>query len=81
MVAMTAQAFAKQLPSPPATPAPATAVSADPYANNADGGRLKFPLAAAAGQNSNAVAAPPAGAINRGAFNAQAWQYGLSTTL
>jgi hypothetical protein len=45
-----------------AKPAP----SADPYANNADAGTTKFPLAAAAGADSRARDVAPAGAGTRG---------------
>ncbi len=64
---LTAQATAQQ---------PAPAVSADPYANNAEAGKLQFPLAPAAGQDSGAFARPPAGAVNSGAFDPKTWKYG-----
>ena len=51
-------------------------VSADPYANNADAGKLSFPLAAAAGQDSGAAKTPLAGAVNTGPFNDKTWKYG-----
>ncbi len=56
--------------------------SADPYANNADPGKLKFPLAAPAGKDSGAIQTAPPGAVNTGPFNAAAWKYGpnFSTT-
>ena len=54
----------------PATP------NADPYANNADAGTLKFPLAAAAGKDSGAATTPLAGAVNQGPFNPSTWKYG-----
>ena len=47
------------------TPPPATA---DPYANNAAAGTLRFPLAAPAGKDSNAKAVPPANAGQQGRF-------------
>jgi 2-keto-3-deoxy-L-rhamnonate aldolase RhmA len=52
------------------------APSADPYANNPDAGTQRFPLAAPAGKDSGAMANPPAGAVNKGAFNEANWQYG-----
>jgi 2-keto-3-deoxy-L-rhamnonate aldolase RhmA len=55
---------------------PAKPISADPYANNADAGKLRFPLAAAAGTDSGAIRTAPAGAANTGPFNADAWKYG-----
>lgn len=50
--------------------------NADPYANNADPGQTRFPLAAPAGKDSGAIATPLPGAVNTGAFNAAAWKYG-----
>ncbi len=41
--------------------------SADPYANNPDAGKQKFPLAAPAGKDSGAKEKPLAGAVNTGA--------------
>jgi 2-keto-3-deoxy-L-rhamnonate aldolase RhmA len=67
-------AFAQAQQAPPATPAPK--VSADPYANNADAGKLQFPLAAAAGKDSGAIRVAPQGANNQGEFNSGAWKYG-----
>ena len=55
-----------------AKPAP----SADPYANNADAGTTKFPLAAAAGADSRARDVAPAGAVNQGPYNPATWKYG-----
>jgi hypothetical protein len=40
--------------------------SADPYANNSDAGKLKFPLAAPAGKDSGAITKAFAGAVNQG---------------
>lgn len=41
-------------------PAPAPKPNADPYANNPDAGKLRFPLAAPAGKDSGAMkVAPP----------------------
>jgi 2-keto-3-deoxy-L-rhamnonate aldolase RhmA len=78
LVVMISQASAQPTPSaatPPATPA-APVVSADPYANNADAGKLQFPLAAAAGQNSGAFDRAPAGTVNNGPFDIKTWKYG-----
>jgi 2-keto-3-deoxy-L-rhamnonate aldolase RhmA len=50
--------------------------NADPYANNPDAGKLNFPLAAPAGNDSGARNATPAGAVNTGTFDAAAWKYG-----
>ena len=50
--------------------------TADPYANNADPGKLQFPLAAPAGSDSKALTTPPAGAVNQGALTPGAWKYG-----
>jgi 2-keto-3-deoxy-L-rhamnonate aldolase RhmA len=58
---------------PPAQPAKP---NADPYANNADAGKLKFPLAAPAGKDSRAIAVAPPGALNVGPFDAAKWKYG-----
>jgi len=66
--AMITIALAQQTPAAPAT--------ADPYANNAAAGTLRFPLAAPAGKDSNAKAVPPANAVNKGAFDMKTWQYG-----
>lgn len=51
-------------------------VTADPYANNADPGQLKFPLAAAAGQDSGAAKKAPPNAVNTGPFDDKTWKYG-----
>ena len=67
-------ALAAQTPTPPSPP-PATA---DPYANNPDAGATRFPLAAAAGQDSGARRVAPAGAVNQGPFNPAAWKYGTA---
>ena len=50
--------------------------NADPYANNPDAGKLKFPLAAAAGKDSGAFKTAPPGAVNTGPFDMAAWKYG-----
>ena len=46
---------------------PAPAPSADPYANNPEAGKSKFPLAAPAGKDSGAKEKPLPGAVNTGA--------------
>jgi 2-keto-3-deoxy-L-rhamnonate aldolase RhmA len=64
-----------QNPAPqPGTQKPAP--TADPYANNPEAGKTKFPLAAPGGVDSNAKTVPPPGAVNQGAFNPSAWKYG-----
>jgi 2-keto-3-deoxy-L-rhamnonate aldolase RhmA len=50
--------------------------NADPYANNAAAGTLKFPLAAPAGKDSGARNAAPPGAVNTGPFDMSTWKYG-----
>ena len=50
--------------------------AADPYANNAAAGTMKFPLAAPAGVDSKAIEKAPAGAVNQGKFDDKAWKYG-----
>jgi 2-keto-3-deoxy-L-rhamnonate aldolase RhmA len=50
--------------------------TADPYANNPDAGRLKFPLAAPAGKDSGAIKTSLPGAANTGPFDAAKWKYG-----
>src|SRR5271170_1433507 len=50
--------------------------NADPYANNPDAGKLKFPLAAPAGSDSGAFKTAPPGAANAGPFDASTWKYG-----
>ena len=59
---------------PPAAGAPAP--TADPYANNAAPGTTQFPLAAAAGKDSNSLNVGPAGAVNSGPFDPATWKYG-----
>ena len=56
--------------------APAPRPSADPYANNADAGKLQFPLAAPAGKDSGAMNTPLAGGLNQGVFDPATWKYG-----
>ena len=75
LAVMTSRATAQQT-APVTTPPPAPAASADPYAKNADGGKLQFPFAAAAGQNSGALARAPAGTVNSGAYDNKTWKYG-----
>jgi 2-keto-3-deoxy-L-rhamnonate aldolase RhmA len=50
--------------------------TADPYANNADAGTLKFPLAAPAGKDSGAITKAPSGAVNQGIIDEKTWKYG-----
>src|SRR5688500_19164926 len=50
--------------------------SADPYANNPEAGKQKFPLAAPAGKDSGAKDKPLAGAVNTGAVDPATWKYG-----
>ncbi|MGP8245492.1 MAG: hypothetical protein ACLQVN_13345 [Bryobacteraceae bacterium] len=50
--------------------------SADPYANNPDAGRTRFPLAAPAGKDSGAITKAPSGAVNQGIFDPAKWKYG-----
>jgi 2-keto-3-deoxy-L-rhamnonate aldolase RhmA len=62
------QSSGTQTPNAPGAP------SADPYINNRT--QNQFPLAAPAGQDSNARATAPNGAINQGAFDPATWKYG-----
>jgi len=57
---------------PPAQPAP----TADPYATTAVAGTTKFPLAAAAGADSNALKVAPKDGVNQGPFDPATWKYG-----
>jgi 2-keto-3-deoxy-L-rhamnonate aldolase RhmA len=50
--------------------------NADPYANNAAPGTLKFPLAAPAGKDSGAITKAPDGAVNQGVIDEKSWKYG-----
>ena len=52
--------------------------SADPYANNPDAGKQKFPLAAPAGKDSGAKATPLPGSTNTGAVDPATWKYGTA---
>ena len=63
---LTGQAPSAQPPKP----------NADPYANNPDAGKQRFPLAAPAGKDSGAIRTAPPGAVNTGPFDAAAWKYG-----
>ena len=51
---------------------------ADPYANNAAAGTLKFPLTAPAGVDSKAMERSLPGAVNKGRFNDKNWKYGTA---
>ncbi len=50
--------------------------NADPYANNPDAGKLRFPLAAPAGKDSGAIHTPLPGAVNQGPVDPATWKYG-----
>jgi len=52
------------------------APTADPYANNADAGATKFPLAAPAGKDSGAINHALPGGVNQGAIDEKTWKYG-----
>ncbi len=68
-----------QNPQPPRpVPANPPAPSADPYATNPNPGATQFPLAAAAGKDSGAKAAAPAGSANQGVFDPATWKFGAS---
>ena len=60
--------FQAQGQTPPST--------ADPYANNPDAGKIKFPLAAPAGKDSGAITTAPPGAVNQGMLDPAKWKYG-----
>lgn len=53
--------------------------TADPYARNADAGVMKFPLAAPAGKDSDAMHKPLAGAVNKGIPDEATWKFGPNT--
>jgi 2-keto-3-deoxy-L-rhamnonate aldolase RhmA len=53
---------------------------ADPYRNNPAAGTTQFPLAAPAGQDSNARMVAPPGAVNQGPFDPTTWKYGPAFT-
>jgi 2-keto-3-deoxy-L-rhamnonate aldolase RhmA len=71
-VSMQAQNPSQDKPQPqrPAQP------TADPYANNPDAGKSKFPLAAPSGKDSGAITTAPGDAANQGAFDPATWKYG-----
>jgi len=71
---VTMVAYGQNPPAAPPKP------NADPYANNPDAGKLRFPLAAGAGTDSGAIKTAPPGAANTGPFNADAWKYGPAFT-
>ncbi len=50
--------------------------TADPYANNADAGKLQFPLAAPAGKDTGAISTPLPGGVNKGPVDPATWKYG-----
>lgn len=50
--------------------------TADPYANNAAAGTLRFPLAAPAGKDSGAITTALPNAVNQGAIDEKSWKYG-----
>src|ERR1700758_4716291 len=56
----------------PAQPKP----NVDPYANNADPGKLSFPLAAPAGKDSGAMKTALPGAVNLASPDPATWKYG-----
>jgi 2-keto-3-deoxy-L-rhamnonate aldolase RhmA len=62
----------------PAQGARGRGTGADPYANNAAPGTQTFPLAAAAGKDSNARMVAPMGAVNQGPFDPAGWKYGTA---
>jgi 2-keto-3-deoxy-L-rhamnonate aldolase RhmA len=66
LVGLQGQAQVAQTPPP----------TADPYANNAEAGKLQFPLAAPAGKDSGAISKAPAGALNHGPLDPSKWKYG-----
>lgn len=54
----------------------APAATADPYANNPDAGKQRFPLAAPAGKNSDAINTALPGGVNQGTIEPGNWKYG-----
>ena len=54
----------------------AVSQQADPYANNAAAGTMKFPMAAKAGEDSHAIDKALPGAVNQGKFDDKTWKYG-----
>jgi 2-keto-3-deoxy-L-rhamnonate aldolase RhmA len=75
-LALAALGFAAMVTAQSPQPQRPAQPSADPYANNPDAGKTKFPLAAPAGKDSGAKQTPPAGAVNQGAFDPATWKYG-----
>ena len=53
--------------------------TADPYANNPEAGKSKFPLAAPAGKDSGAREKALPGAVNTGSIDPATWKYGPNT--
>ncbi|MDE3196049.1 MAG: hypothetical protein KGN84_06890 [Acidobacteriota bacterium] len=62
-----------QAPQPPST--------ADPYANNAAAGTMRFPLAAPAGKDSGAQTKALPGGVNQGPVDPATWKYGPDYTV
>jgi 2-keto-3-deoxy-L-rhamnonate aldolase RhmA len=56
----------------------AVSQNADPYANNAAAGTLKFPLAAPAGMDTKSIDRAPPNAVNQGKFDDKKWKYGTA---
>lgn len=54
----------------------AVSQNADPYANNAAAGTMKFPLAAPAGMDTKSIDRAPPKAVNQGKFDDKTWKYG-----
>ncbi len=73
-VALCAVIGIAQAQNPPA--AQPVKPNADPYANNAEAGKLKFPLAAPAGVDSGAMKTAPPGATNTAKIDPATWKYG-----
>jgi 2-keto-3-deoxy-L-rhamnonate aldolase RhmA len=67
--------FQVQGQNPPAR-GQAPAPTADPYANNPEAGKQRFPLAAPAGKDSGAIRTPLPGAVNQGPVDPATWKYG-----
>ena len=73
-VALGIAAFQAQGQTPPA--AQPAKPNADPYANNAEAGKLRFPLAAPEGKDSGAMKIPLPGATNTAGIDPATWKYG-----
>jgi 2-keto-3-deoxy-L-rhamnonate aldolase RhmA len=58
----------------------AVSQNADPYANNAAAGTMKFPLAAPAGMDTKSIDRAPPNAVNQGKFDDKKWKYGTAYT-